>query len=138
MAKGRKTGGRTKGTVNKASVPLAERAAALGIDPFDVLLFFAAGDWQKLGYDAEQVPSSYSEHGTVHKYTIDPGVRAKAAGEACNFLYPKLKAIEHSGDTNSFQSFAQMVAGLVKEQNASQQDAESEARPSSEDDSSKP
>ena len=77
-----KTGGRKKGTPNKGSAPCSEKAHELGIEPFTVLLLFAAGDWQKLGYAAP----------------IDPAIRCKAAAEACHYLYPKRKAIEHPTD----------------------------------------
>ncbi len=90
----KKTGGRAKGTPNADSLPLEAKAKELKVDPFEVLLLFAAGDWKALGYETEQAPSSFSEHGTVYKYTIDPSVRTKAAAEACSYLYAKRKALE--------------------------------------------
>ena len=32
------------------------------------------------------------------EFTIEPSIRSRAAAEACQYLYPKLKALEHSGD----------------------------------------
>lgn len=97
-----KWGGRKKGTPNADSLPLHEKAKELGIDPFAVLLLFAAGDWKKLGYAGEMyIPSESSgdtSSSTSIKFTIDPSVRAKAANEACQYLFPKKKAIEHSGE----------------------------------------
>lgn len=122
---GEKTGGRRKGTPNKDSVPLAERAAALGIDPFEILLHFAAGNYKELGYAEERIVVGINEWGTWEKYTIDHAVRQKAAAEACSYLFPKKKAIEHSSPdgTNPFQSFAEMVAGLLKEGDAKEKDS---------------
>lgn len=88
-----KHGGRRKGTPNKKAIPLAEKAQALGIDPFEILLHFAAGDWKTLGYESETV-IKYSKDFQNEEYTIQPAVRAKAAAEACQYLHPKRKAIE--------------------------------------------
>ncbi len=85
--------GRKKGTPNKSSLPLKEKAEKLGIDPYEVLLLFASGDWKKLGYDAEKV-IKYSKDCQNEEFTIQPAVRAKAAGEACKYLYPTLKSTE--------------------------------------------
>lgn len=97
MPFGKKYGGRTKGTPNKSTLPLKQKAEELGIDPFKILLLFAEGDWQALGYKEEQFISSANDNGTYYKYTIDPSVRKTAAKEACEFIFPKLKAIEHTG-----------------------------------------
>jgi hypothetical protein len=78
--------GRKKGTVNKDSLPLKEKAQALGVDPFEILLHFAAGDWKSLGYEDDK--------NLAGDYIIQPQVRVKAAGDACQYLHPKLKQIE--------------------------------------------
>lgn len=101
MAKGIKSGGRIKGTPNKDSAPVTAVAARLGIDPFEVLLRFAMGDWKNLGYETEQYISSANENGTFYKWTIDPAVRMKAAAEASQYLYPKKKALELSADSEN-------------------------------------
>lgn len=90
----KKLGGRKKGSGNKDKIPLSEKAIELGIDPFEVLLLFAAGDWNKLNYKDEFI-IKYSQGGiTNEEHTIQPAVRAKAAAEACQYLYPKLKSVE--------------------------------------------
>lgn len=83
-------GGRQKGTPNKTTSLLQEKTQELKIDPFEILLYFAAGDWEALGYEAEK---AITENGV--KYTIEPSVRARCAAEACSYLYPKRKALEH-------------------------------------------
>ena len=100
--------GRKKGTPNKSISPLKERAQALGVDPFEVLLLFAKGDWKALGYDAETY-TVHSKDFSNELLTIQPQVRAKAAAEACQYLFPKLKAIEHTGKDGTPLPGAQIV-----------------------------
>jgi hypothetical protein len=78
--------GRKKGTRNKNSLPLLEKAQALGVDPFEILLHFAGGNWDKLGYENERDLSG--------ALIIQPQVRMKAAGDACQYLYPRLKQVD--------------------------------------------
>lgn len=93
-----KKGGRAKGTPNRSTQELLNKAQEMGVDPFEVLLLFASGDWENLGYKEETYVASTSESGSTYKYHIDPAVRAKSAAEACQYLYPKRKAIELSND----------------------------------------
>lgn len=73
MAKGAKTGGRRKGTPNKASAAKAVEIAESGVTPLDFML-------------------------TVMR---DPAkefdVRLDAAKSAAPYVHPKLAAIEHTG-----------------------------------------
>jgi hypothetical protein len=85
--------GRQKGTPNKKSLALLERAQALGVDPFEVLLRFAKGDWQGLGYDSP-TEIIMTKTGPMEKDRITPDHRLSAASQACQYLYPKRKAIE--------------------------------------------
>lgn len=78
--------GRKKGTTNKNSLPLKEKAQALGVDPFEILLHFASGNWKALGYEDEK--------NLAGEYLIQPQVRMKAAGDACQYLHPKLKQVD--------------------------------------------
>jgi hypothetical protein len=86
-------GGRPKGSKNKDIIPLEAKAQELQVDPFEILLLFAQGNWQKLGYDGVKAVNG--------EYTINPSVRAKAASEACQYLYCKRKAIEHDVGPNA-------------------------------------
>lgn len=90
--------GRKKGTPNKDAPPCAEIAAKLGIEPFEVLLRFAAGDWEGLGYAEERYVTHMDKFGTYVKWTIDPAVRARAAAEATKYLHTQLRATEITGD----------------------------------------
>lgn len=74
--------GRKKGTPNRNTIPCQELADSLGINPFEVLLRFAAGQYKALGI----------------KKPLDPAIRAKAASEAVKYLHHQLRAHEHKGD----------------------------------------
>ncbi len=80
MAKGRKTGGRQKGTLNKQTRELHDISARLEVDPFEILLLFAKADHKALGYRRKQ--------------DITPSLRAQCASDACQYMHPKRKAIE--------------------------------------------
>ena len=96
-------GGRAKGTPNKNALPLKEMAEKLNCNPFEILLRFAMGDWNGLGYKAEATYAPTQKGEVIEKPTIPPELRVKAASEAAQYLYPKRKAIEHSGEITSVQ-----------------------------------
>ena len=93
-----KYGGRGKGTPNKTSLNLHEKAKELGCDPFEILCRFALGDWEGLGYNEEFTFSPTQKGEVIEKPIIPPELRQKAAAEAAQYLFPKRKAIEHSGE----------------------------------------
>lgn len=76
--------GFAKGTPNpqnmtdKVFSTAREIAAWVGVDPFEVLLHFAGGNFAELGYSPED---------------ISPGLRFRAAAEAVKYLHPTVKAI---------------------------------------------
>lgn len=85
--------GRKKGTPNKDKAPVREMATRLGVDPLEILLLYAKGDWKSLGYESEKI-TVYSKDYSNEKYVIDPAVRMSAAADACRYMYPQLKQIE--------------------------------------------
>jgi hypothetical protein len=66
----------------------------LGVDPFEILLFFAKGDWKSLGY--EQATRTYFTAAGIEaeEEIIKPELRMQAAKEACQYVLPKRKATE--------------------------------------------
>jgi len=78
-------GGRVAGTPNKSTINLSEIAERVGVDPFEILLLFAKGDYKALGYSEP----------------IEQSIRAKCASDACQYLHSKKKALEVSGDPNA-------------------------------------
>lgn len=96
MAKGKKTGGRKRGSANKVNRPAVEKAAELGVDPFEILLHFASGNWKALGYP-EKTRSIVIQGKEVHVDVIDPDMRLNAAKEASHYILPKRKAVDENG-----------------------------------------
>lgn len=95
---GNRYGGREKGTPNKNTQTLREKAEQLGVDPFEIQLLFAKGDWSSLGYPSQSRVVSYTKDGVeILQDYIQPDLRLKAACEATKYLEPQRKAIEHSG-----------------------------------------
>lgn len=76
----KKYGGRVKGTPNKKTVAVEQIAAKLGFEPFQMLCHIARGDWEALGLQGPGL------------ITLEHQIRAIV--EACQYLYPKRKAIE--------------------------------------------
>lgn len=94
-----KVGGRVKGTPNKKTQDLETLTRKLKCNPFEILLHFANGDWEALGYDAGVViKESADGKSTFMEYTISAELRARCAEKACQYLYPKRRAIEVSGE----------------------------------------
>lgn len=94
----KKVGGRAKGTPNQPTRTLIEKAKEIGADPFEILLRFAAEDWQGLGYPARS-ETKFSPAGIeFEEYVISPQMRVKAASEACQYIHAKRKAIESTVD----------------------------------------
>lgn len=98
MAKGRKTGGRQKGTPNKTTETLKEIVERIGIDPFEVLVRLAAEDWQGLGYPARTRTTFTAAGIEVEEFVISPELRGKCAADACKYIHAQRKAIEQTID----------------------------------------
>lgn len=83
--------GRKKGTPNKTTEALFAKCEAKGIDPWDLLLEFCG--------------------------PAEPNLRFAALKEICQYLYPKRKALEHSGEINNpfLEKSEKELERLVKE-----------------------
>lgn len=68
--------GRKAGVPNRNTLSLEQKCASKGIDVFDLLLEYV-----------------------IHPCPME--LRFKAIQELCSFLYPKRKAIEHSGEISN-------------------------------------
>lgn len=113
-------GGRPRGAFNASTRRAKELSEKLGIDPIHILLLFAAGDWESLGYNGKYETKGYTKQGQeIMGLTIEPTVRCKAAAEVAQYIAPKLKAIEYTlpnmleGKTN--QEKLSLAKDLVKE-----------------------
>lgn len=86
--------GRPKGTVGRKTVDAQRLAERLGIDPFEVLLYFSANNWKELGY-ASGTKTMYTKDGSSYETDlITPEARISAAKDAASYLLPKRKAVE--------------------------------------------
>lgn len=103
--------GKKKGAKNKRTVELQEKAKELGINPFEVLLLFADNRWEDLGYANETITKYSASGDSYEEYVIDPSTRVVAAKEACKYLYPQLKAIDH---TSNGESLGQSLTDVLK------------------------
>ncbi len=88
--------GRPKGSTSALTRRMRELAENMNVDPFEILLHFANGDWKALGYASEKYISNIDKNGATEKFTIDPAVRAKSAAEAVQYIAPKLRSIDYS------------------------------------------
>lgn len=68
-----KTGGRAKGVPNKDTRTLHEICDRLKINPFEALLH-------------------------LYSTTRNEGIKLGALSQACKYIFPQLKAIDHSGE----------------------------------------
>lgn len=91
--KGKKTGGRVKGSINKRNLQVEEIAAQFNIDPFEVLMMVAAGDWEGLGYDAATRTSFAASGIEFEEPVIKLSDRVQAAKEASKYLYSQKQSV---------------------------------------------
>lgn len=70
----------------------------LGVDPFDLLLLYAKGDWKALGLDDEFEYRFSQEGGKIKVRAISLEMRLRAIIEAVQYLEPKRKAIDVTTD----------------------------------------
>jgi hypothetical protein len=89
--------GRPKGSLNARTVDLFEIAQELDCNPFKILLMYAKGDSEGLGLTETE------------KISLE--LRQKSAKDACEYLFPKRKAIEHSGPDGE-NLFVEFLKGL--------------------------
>lgn len=93
----KKTGGRQKGTPNAKSIEARALADRLGVDPLEILLLFAKGDWKALGYKDETYRVEQAGGVVNSVLYVSPETRANSAAKACDYLYAKRKAVEVTG-----------------------------------------
>jgi len=84
---GERRGGREAGTPNKSTADLKERLAALGCDPIEGMARIAMN---------RRVPVA---------------VRARCFAELAQYVYPKRKAIEHTGDADNLLRIELITVG---------------------------
>src|SRR3954468_12965426 len=89
MAIGKKTGGRQKGTPNKATVEGQERLAASGVTPLDAMIADMRFHW-----DAHQRALADKNLPEASK---ELALAREAAKDAAPYCHARLPAVEHTG-----------------------------------------
>lgn len=103
--------GSRKGVPNMRTQELFDIAQNLNCNPFEVLIHFASGDYEALGYTQTKTITT-KDGSTFEEWTISPELRQRSAKDACEYLYPKRKAIEHTGkDGEKLLSIEDFILG---------------------------
>lgn len=95
--------GKPKGAIGYKTRRAEDLANKLNCDPLEILLLFAKGDWEALGYDSGvMIKESGDGKSTFMEYTITPELRAQCAAKASEYYHAKKKSIEHT-TKNAFE-----------------------------------
>ncbi len=93
LSKGRPTGSKNKFTFNAE-----ELARNLQIDPLELCLHIAAGDWKGAGFPDEFIFIENPEGSVKARPCISPEMRLAAAKEAAKYMYSAKQAVQVSGE----------------------------------------
>lgn len=85
--------GRKPGTVNRRTQEAAELAERLGVNPLEILLLFAKGDWKALGYDSPDRVRMVNDT-IITEPIISAELRSTSASKAVEYIYAKKKAVD--------------------------------------------
>lgn len=88
--------GRPKGCKNKRTLTVEMIAENFHLDPFEVLMMVAAGDWKGLGFDAPSHTTFAASGIEYEELWIKLSDRVQAAKEAAKYLYSQKKSVELS------------------------------------------
>jgi hypothetical protein len=114
MAKGKKTGGRTKGSRNKRNLVVEEIAARFDLDPFEVLMMVASGDWKGLGYDAKTKVTFTPQGIEVEEDNVPLPSRVQAAKEASKYLYAQKQSVAISTEDSGVKIIVEDYTSKTK------------------------
>lgn len=95
--------GRPKGSKSKNETAAEYLAAKLNIDPLEVVMKFAAGDWKGLGYETDRYEIETASGNVKQVFVITPNMRLDAAKEASKYLHSQKKAVELSTSEDGFK-----------------------------------
>jgi hypothetical protein len=110
----RKKAGRPPGALGASTIHLDELVRRLDCHPLEILLRFAKNDAAGLGYDSSKTLVPTPKGDLIERDVITVEMRIKAAAEAAAYLFPKLKAIEHSGEVKNVHVEEKLTAIEVK------------------------
>lgn len=84
--------GRPRGTINKFSAEIVEKASSAGLLPHEILLSFARGEKQ-----IERTVNPITKEVTEHEVYPPAEMRLQAANMAAPYFAPKLAQVQHRG-----------------------------------------
>lgn len=93
--------GRKKGIPNKNSKEVAALVASNNCDPVKFLCALINNDWKMAGYKSEFEDQLTPKGDIIQKPVITLDHRVRAALDIMNYIYPKRKALEHTGEITS-------------------------------------
>jgi hypothetical protein len=91
-----KGSGRKKGQITKDRQMLLDKARELNVDPFEILLHFAAGNHKALGMEETRITGMTASGNAIWTDSIPSEQRVKAAEAAAQYMLPKLKSVDVS------------------------------------------
>lgn len=92
-----KLGGRQKGTANKRNQEIQDLAKELNCNPAKILMHFAMGDFEALGYQ-ETIMKTSKSGDSYEEYTISPELRKSSAADLMPYLHGKRKPVDSEGN----------------------------------------
>lgn len=108
--------GRKAGTPNKRTLEARAVVERLGFDPIEALVYWATGDWKKLGYDSGTIVRYTAEGAEYEEDRISPELRQKSTKDLMPYLYPQLKATELSLGSEAKQTIEDFIRGPSKQE----------------------
>lgn len=90
--------GRKKGVLNRKTEHIFEICDRHKFDPIEILIYVSKNDWESLGYDSAECEKIGLGGVVAKEDRITLTLRVDAAKKLCEFMYPKRKAIEISGN----------------------------------------
>lgn len=94
---------RTKGSKNKHSFQVEELAQKFDVEPFEILMQIATGNWKFFGFSGPTKTTFTPQGIEVEELNIRMQERCQAAKDACKYLYSQKQAIAHSGQIDGFK-----------------------------------
>lgn len=113
-----KGSGRTKGTPNKRTQNAKELAEQLGVDPLEILLRAAAGDYKFFGFQEKSLKIGKA----VVRDFITFEDRVNAAADAAPYIYGKRRYVDEEGNTGiqSLEKILNEIDGTISEEDESE------------------
>ena len=112
-------GGRPKGAKNKLASSANELAERMGCNPLEILLHYAMGNWKALGHESPTLTKRFQDGSTAEIPIISEEIRAGSAKEACKYIYPQKKAIDHNITPEQQAIFSKIAAAIEAKKNGS-------------------